>query len=172
MDILEKLKNVKVMIFDVDGTLTDGRIILDKDGNELKSFYVRDGSRTSLALKADIKIFFISARISEAVKKRAENRQIQGVLSKRDFEKKPFADFFKELGVSKEEVLYTGDDVNDLSFMKECGVKVAVADASEEVKKIADITTLTKGGYGAVAEIIEKTLKAQGKFQELIEKHY
>jgi len=88
-----KLKNIKALFFDVDGTLTDGRIIYDAAGNELKSFFARDGSRITLALKAGLSIYFITSRVSESVKRRAEDRKINGVLSKNDFPGASFADF-------------------------------------------------------------------------------
>src|SRR3989338_7144370 len=147
-----KLKNIKALFFDVDGTLTDGRIIYDAAGNELKSFFARDGSRITLALKAGLSIYFITSRVSESVKRRAEDRKINGVLSKNDFPGASFADFFNTIGVTAEEVLYLGDDINDIPFMQCVGLKVAVADAAAEVIACADIITNAPGGYGAVAE--------------------
>ena len=164
-ELEKKLKTVVAFVFDVDGTLTDGRIIYNKDGNEMKSFYVRDGSRISRALKVGMRVYFISSRISPAVSARAVERKITGTLEKGKYEGRAFADFFKKENVSLEAVLYLGDDINDLLFMAQCGVKVAVADASAEVAALADYVTTCCGGYGAAGEVIEKVLRLQGKWE-------
>ncbi len=163
----EKLKMITTFVFDVDGTLTDGRVIYDKNGNELKSFFARDGSRISRALKAGFRVYFISSRISPAVTARAKERKISGTILKGDVAKGlSFTDFFTQQNINPREIVYLGDDINDLPFLQQCGVKAAVADASDEVKQIADVVTGARGGYGAVAEIIEVILKAQNKWEE------
>lgn len=164
-ELEQKLKNIKTFVFDVDGTLTDGRIVYDKDGNELKSFYVRDGSRISRALQAGFRIYFISSRISPSVAVRARERQVTGTLEKGAYEGDAFAGFFKQEGVSLESVLYLGDDLNDLSFMRQCGVAVAVSDATLEVLRVADMVTEGRGGYGAAAEIIEMVMRLGEKWE-------
>ncbi len=164
----QRLKNIRVILSDVDGTLTDGSLIFDKDGHELKSFFARDGSRTTLALKAGIKVFFITSRVSPAVEVRARERGISGVLSKKDIPNGSLDGFFQQIGVSRDEVLYLGDDLNDLPFLRQVGVRCAVGDATPEVKAVADIVTGLNGGRGALAEVIERVLRAQGVWDRLV----
>lgn len=167
----KKLKMITTFVFDVDGTLTDGRVIYDKDGNEMKSFYARDGSRISRALKAGFRVYFISSRISPAVAARAKERKINGTLLKGDVaEGLSFTDFFSQQNITPGEIVYVGDDINDLPFLRQCGVQAAVADATYEVKQVADVITSARGGYGAAAEIIEAVLKAQNKWRASLER--
>ena len=171
-DTTPPLKNITLMLFDVDGTLTDGTLLFDGGGNEWKSFSARDGSRMTLALKAGIKIFFITSRVSPSVSARAKERGIHGVLSKGDFKDGSLASFFTSQGVAKEHVLYLGDDLNDLPFLREAGVAAAVSDACDEVKAVAHVVTEKGGGKGAAAEIIEAILRAKGIWEETITSLY
>ncbi len=164
----QKLKKVRLLFFDVDGTLTDGSLLFDADGRELKAFFARDGSRMTLARKAGLKIFFITSRVTPAIRARAKERKIEGIIGKEDLPDKSLLPLLLKLGLSPEESLYLGDDLNDIPFLRQAGVKAAVADAAAEVQALADIVTALPGGRGAAAEIIERVLRAQGLWDKLI----
>lgn len=163
----ERLRQIKVLLCDVDGTLTDGRMYYDHEGNELKVFYDRDGSRIKLASKAGLKIFFITTRPTPAVEARARDRNVERVIAKADYTDKPL-DIFEQYNVGKDAVAYIGNDINDLKFMRQVGVTAAVADAAPEVVAIADYVAHHRGGRGAVAEFLELIFKAQGKWEEFV----
>ena len=156
------LKKIKVVAMDVDGVLTDGRIIMDSNGVETKNFDVQDGFGIVFLKKCGIKTAIISARESGVVAHRAKDLKIDktyvGVYPKLG----AYESMLKEFKVQDEEVCFIGDDLADLCFMERCGVAIAVANAVFEVKQIADHVTNKKGGRGAVREAIELILKAQG----------
>lgn len=171
-DLVTQLRRISVLVCDIDGTLTNGAIFVDSSGGELKSFFAKDGSRTTVALAAGIRIYWITTTLSPAVIKRAKNRKINGLLAKSDFKGPRIENFLRSINAAPEEVCYIGDDLNDLPFMRKAGLRVAVADASREIRDIADIITTTPGGRGAVAEIIEQILKAKDIWQQSIKKAY
>ena len=154
------MKNIRLIAMDVDGVLTDGSIIYGTDDLEIKSFYVKDGQGITLARKERIEIAFITARISDALVKRAKDLGVievhQGVVDKWNCMEK----IIKRYNLSKEEILYIGDDIVDINVMKNVGFPVAVADAIDEVKEIAKYITKKPGGRGAVREVIDMVLKA------------
>ncbi len=158
----DALKNIKVVAMDVDGVLTDGRIIMDSNGVETKNFDVQDGFGIVFLKKCGIKTAIISARESGVVAHRARDLKIDktyvGVYPKLG----AYEDMLKEFNVRDEDVCFIGDDLADLCVMRRCGVAVAVANAVFEVKEIADHVTVKKGGRGAVRETIELILQAQG----------
>jgi 3-deoxy-D-manno-octulosonate 8-phosphate phosphatase (KDO 8-P phosphatase) len=158
----DALKKIKVVAMDVDGVLTDGRIIMDSNGVETKNFDVQDGFGIVFLKKCGIKTAIISARESGVVAHRAKDLKIDktyvGVYPKLS----AYEDMLKEFKALDEEVCFIGDDVADLGIMRRCGVSVAVANAVFEVKQIADHVTVKRGGRGAVREAIELILQAQG----------
>ncbi|MCK4235412.1 HAD hydrolase family protein [candidate division WOR-3 bacterium] len=164
------MKNIKLIAMDVDGVLTDGSIIYGAGDIEIKVFYVRDGQGITLASRARIEIAFITARISEALVKRAKDLGVievhQGVDDKWDCLQK----IMKRYQLKSEEVLYIGDDLIDIPVMKNVGYPVAVADAIDEVKEIAKYVTKKPGGKGAVREVINMVLKSKDKYNNLIKK--
>ena len=153
------MKNIKLIAMDVDGVLTDGSITYGTGDLEIKSFYVKDGQGITLARKERIEIAFITARISDALVKRAKDLGVievhQGVVDKWNCMEK----IIKRYDLSKEEILYIGDDIVDITVMKNVGFPVAVADAVDEVKEIAKYITKKPGGRGAVREVIDMVLK-------------
>jgi len=155
------MKNIKLIAMDVDGVLTDGSITYGTSDLEIKSFYVKDGQGITLARKERIEIAFITARISDALVKRAKDLGVievhQGVVDKWNCMEK----IIKRYNLSKEEILYIGDDIVDINVMKNVGFPVAVSDAIDEVKEIAKYITKKPGGRGAVREVIDMVLKAQ-----------
>lgn len=164
------MEHIKLIALDVDGVLTDGSIIYGPEDFEIKVFSVRDGQGITLARRGRIEVAFITARISDALIKRAKDLGVievhQGVEDKWECIQK----IMNRYQLKKEEVLYIGDDIVDIPVMKKVGWPVAVADAIDEVKEIAKYVTTLPGGRGAVREVINKVLKAQGKFDALIQK--
>ncbi len=167
----DRLVNIKVLVMDVDGVLTDGRIIMDAHGVESKFFDVQDGFGIVFAKQCGLKTVIISARQSEVVKHRADDLKIDKVFVGVYPKISAYEQMVKEFGVNDEEVCFIGDDVADLKVMKRCGFAVAVANAVFEVKSIAHYVTKAKGGRGAVREAIELILKAQGKWTPELYEH-
>lgn len=158
-----KAKKIKLLLLDVDGVLTDGRIILDNQGNELKAFHVRDGHGIRMAQRSGIIVGIITGRKSEVVNIRARELGIQEV-HQGAYEKIAVYDaLLLKYGLRDEEVAYIGDDTVDSDILKRVGLAAAVADAEPGVKPFAHLVTKAEGGRGAVREVINTILKSQGK---------
>ena len=166
---LEKAKNVKLLILDVDGVLTDGRIVIDDRGVETKCFDVRDGHGIKLLKRANIQVVIITGRRSEVVSHRARELGIDSVYQNIHDKLEVYRAILDEKGLKDEEVGFVGDDLVDLPLMKRVGFSAVVADGSEELQPYADYVSRNRGGRGAVREISELILKAQGKWSELME---
>ncbi len=164
----EKINKIKVLALDVDGVLSDGKIIVDSNGNETKNFDVQDGFGMVILRRAGFKIVIITARSSRPVDFRAKDLKIdkvyQDAYPKIEFYKR----MLKELEVSDEEVCFVGDDLPDLGVLRQVGFAVAVANAVEEIKKEVHYVTHKPGGHGAVREVIELILKTQGKWEAIL----
>jgi len=158
----DRAKKIKMLILDVDGVMTDGRIVMNDLGQEIKFFNVRDGHGIRLLLKAGIDVAIITGRESETVRRRAADLGIpivfQGIKDKESVCKK----IMKEKGLEKEHVCCMGDDLPDIPMLNCAGLPVAVADAAYETRESASYITKTQGGYGAVREMCEIILKAKG----------
>lgn len=165
------MDNIKLIILDVDGTLTDGKITIGSDGSEYKSYNVKDGIAIAQALKCKIGIAILTGRTSKIVEIRAKELGIkdifQGLRTKRD----KVEELAKSNGLNLEEVAYIGDDINDLEAMQVVGFKGCPSDASSEIKEISDFVSTQKGGEGAVREIIELILEQQGLWKKLIKNY-
>jgi 3-deoxy-D-manno-octulosonate 8-phosphate phosphatase (KDO 8-P phosphatase) len=156
-------KNIKLLLLDVDGVLTDGRIILDNQGNEIKSFHVRDGHGIKMAQQAGIIVGIITGRKAEVVNIRARELGIQDVHQGSHNKIEVYDSILAKYGLRDDDVAYMGDDIVDIEIFKRTGFAATVADADPGVKPYADIITKTAGGRGAVREIINLILKHQGK---------
>lgn len=168
MNLEDRCKNVELMIADVDGVLTDGGIIFDNQGIEIKRFHSRDGFGIKVWRRCGLHFGIITARTSHIVKVRAAELGIN-VLRQGFEDKMPAArEIFNELRLSPAQVAYVGDDLPDLAVMRHVGVPIAVADAAEEVRAGAAYVTQTRGGYGAVREAIELVLKAKGLWDDIV----
>ncbi len=165
----DKCKNIRLMLFDVDGVLTDGGIIYNESGKEIKVFNVRDGLGIRLLMKAGIQVGIVTGRSSEALRQRCQNLGItliyEGVRDKGVL----LAEIVETTGFQAQEIAFMGDDLPDLPLMRKVGFSIAVADAHESVIKEAHMVTHTNGGEGAVREICEKILKSQGHWKNLME---
>jgi 3-deoxy-D-manno-octulosonate 8-phosphate phosphatase (KDO 8-P phosphatase) len=160
-----KAKKIKLLLLDVDGVLTDGTIILDNGGNELKAFHVRDGHGIKLAQRSGISVGIITGRKSEVVNIRARELGIQEVHQGAHEKIIAYESIIAKYGVADNEVAYMGDDVVDLIIFKRVGMAVGVADADPAIRPHVDMITKTEGGRGAVREFINFILKNQGKLQ-------
>jgi len=160
-NLYEKLKKIKLIIMDVDGTLTDGKIILGNNGEEYKCFNVKDGMGIKLAHNSGIKTAIITGRKSNIVDIRAKELGIIDVHQGVDTKVEKLYDLVEKLQLDLTEVSYIGDDLNDLDIMEKVGLAFAVQDAAEQIKKISDYITALKGGEGAVREVIDIILDAK-----------
>lgn len=167
--ILEKAKKIKLLLLDVDGVLTDGRIIYDSRGRDMKLFDVHDGLGVYLLKKAGISTILITAKGSKAIKPRARDMQVEAVFENISPKSAVLDRMLDKYKVSPEEVCFVGDDLVDLSLLKKVGFPVAVCNACLEIKQVASYITLREGGRGAVREVAELILKAQGRWQEMVE---
>lgn len=164
--LLKKLLRIKVLVLDVDGVLTDGRIIFDDTGREMKFFHVRDGHGIKMLMRSGVEVIFLTGRTSAIVDHRARDLGIRTVYQGAKDKISVFRKMLEEKGLIPEETACMGDDITDVPLFKACGFSAAVADACEEARKAADFVTRTGGGKGAVREICELILKAQGKWAE------
>ncbi len=158
-----KAKKIKLLLLDVDGVLTDGTIILDNQGNELKAFHVRDGHGIKLAQRSGIAIGIITGRKSEVVNIRARELGIQEVYQGAHEKILAYESVIAKYGVKDSEVAYMGDDIVDVEIFKRVGMAIGVADADPAIRPYVDMITKTEGGRGAVREFINFVLKSQGR---------
>ncbi len=168
VDLQAKSKRIRLVLLDVDGVLTDGRIILDERGAETKFFYAQDGSGIKYLLRSGLKCAFISGRKSAVVLARAEELGIENCYQNAKDKIVAYEKILQEFGLKDEEVAYVADDLIDLPLLRRVGLPVAVADAAEEVKQASIYVTTRPGGRGAVREVVQLILKAQGKWEKIL----
>lgn len=168
--VRRKAALIKLLLLDVDGVLTDGRIIIDDHGMETKQFHVRDGQGIVLLMGAGIEVGFITARTSPSVRYRAKELGVrlvrQGVRNKLA----AYNEMKRERGLEDEQIAYMGDDLVDLPTLQQSGLAATVADGSREVRSAVDVVTFAAGGGGAVRELAELLLKAQRKWNTAVSK--
>ena len=165
---IKKAKGIRAIFFDVDGVLTDGKIIYDDAGRESKQFNVKDGYIISHLKKAGIIVGIITGRDSKVVSNRAAELKLdfchQGIVDKLSvFER--LVEFHK---LKKKQVAYIGDDMNDLTTLRTCGFSVCPADAMSYIKDHVDLVTLANGGEGVVREVADLVLTAQGVMDKIL----
>jgi len=165
--ILTAAKKIKLLILDVDGVLTDGSIILDNHGNELKFFHVRDGHGIKMLMLSGVHVALITGRQSKVVEKRADELGIRDVFQKCYDKKIAYDELIRKYSLDDSEIAYVGDDIVDIPILKKVGFPVVVADAHEEVKAFAHMITTKEGGRGAVREICDLLLQAKGLREDL-----
>ena len=168
--VTARAKKIRVLLMDVDGVLTDGRIWLlsrrDGTASEIKGFSAYDGAGLKLARAAGLRTGLITGRESSAVAQRARECEIEFVYQGRATKLGSYEEVLRATGASDREVAYVGDDLPDLPLLQRAGFAVAVANAAPEVKRAAHYVTSHSGGDGAVREVIELIVKAQGKWIE------
>ena len=170
-EVIEKIKKIKLLILDVDGVLTDGRIIYDSKGRDSKFFDVHDGLGVSLLRRAGLRTILITAKGSKTIKPRAKDMRVEEYYEDVFPKTKVLDKILLKHKVAKDEICFIGDDLVDLSIMKAVGFPVAVANASDDIKAVASYITQKTGGRGAVREVAELILKTQDKWDEAIKKY-
>ncbi|RNC67884.1 MAG: HAD family hydrolase [Desulfuromonadales bacterium] len=168
----ERLQNIKLLILDVDGVMTDGRIIFDSNGVESKFFNVKDGHGIKMVQRAGIQVGIISGRQSVVVTNRAAELGISLVYQKALDKLTPYLDVLARTGFNDSEVAFVGDDVIDIPVLRRVGFAAAPADAVDEVLPHVHFTTRNRGGWGAVREICDLLLKAQGRWDEITARYF
>ena len=170
-EVERRAARVRLLLLDCDGVLTDGRITPVEGGEELKSFHTRDGHGLVMLHRAGLRSGIISGRKSRLVELRAADLGVsyvrQGALDKVE----AFESLLSEANVEASHAAYVGDDVVDLPLMRRCALAVAVADATEDTRAAAHYVTRLPGGFGAVREVCELILKAQGRWDELMKRY-
>lgn len=169
--IERRAARIKVLLMDCDGVLTDGRLILLENGDEQKTFNVRDGHGIVLLHRAGLKTGIISGRASSATERRALDLGISYVRQNSLDKIKDFEELLASENIDESEVAFVGDDVTDIPLMRRAELAVAVADAVEETRNAAHYVTAAPGGQGAVREVAELILKAQGRWTELMARY-
>ncbi|MEI0531238.1 HAD hydrolase family protein [Brachyspira pilosicoli] len=168
---LKKLKKIKLFVFDVDGVMTDGKLIFDDNGIETKFFNTLDGMGIVMALKSGIKIAIITGSKAACVKKRFDKFKIHGfedLIQGEEYKIPALLTLIEKYGLKSEEVAYMGDDVIDLAPIKYVGFSFAPKNAIDEVKKNVNIVLNKEGGKGAVRLAINMILKARGDYERII----
>lgn len=168
-DILAKAKNLKLLILDVDGVLTDGRLFFDQEGNEYKCFHARDGHGIKLLRQSGVEVAVISGRKSKTVELRMKNLGIELVYQGHEHKLGAFNEIIEKLGINPDQAAHMGDDLLDLPIMTRVGLAIAVNDANFAVKERADWCTSTHGGLGAVREVCDLIMQAQGTFDSILD---
>jgi 3-deoxy-D-manno-octulosonate 8-phosphate phosphatase (KDO 8-P phosphatase) len=162
---------IRLLVLDVDGVLTDGRIILDSEGREVKQFCVRDGSAVKWLIRAGVQVAWLSGRSSPVVARRAQELGVEEVVQGAKQKLPAFRALLRRTGCRAEEVCYLGDDLPDIPVLRQAGLACAVADAPEEVKAVCQVVTRALGGRGAVREVAERILRARGAWNELLARY-
>jgi len=170
----KRAARIKVVLMDVDGTITDGSVTLlsQPDGSalEIKTFDAHDGQGLTLGRTAGLRMGVITGRESPALRRRMKELSVEFVYEKQSHKIAAYEEILKKAGVAEDEVAYLGDDLPDLTVMKRVGLAVAVGNAVEEVKRAAHYITLRTGGKGAARELIELILKSKGIWEAMIDK--
>jgi len=158
------LKNIKAFIFDVDGVLTDGKLLISETGELLRSMNVKDGFAMKFAIDNGFKIGIISGGTNEAVRKRLSDLGIEEIHLKSHNKIVPFNNFKDKYGLQAENILVMGDDIPDIPIIKAAGIGCCPQDAVQEVKNSSDYISQKSGGMGAVRDIIEQVMKIHKKW--------
>ncbi len=166
--IVDKAKKLKLLILDVDGVLTDGKLFFDNEGNEYKSFHARDGHGIKLLRQTGVEVAIISGRKSNSVALRMKSLGIEHVYQGHEDKRAAFNELLTKVCVTSEQVAHVGDDLLDLPIMTRVGLAIAVNDANFAVKKHADWCTTLPGGQGAVREVCDFIMQAQGHFDDVL----
>lgn len=162
-----KAKKIKLLILDVDGVMTDGRIILDNEENEFKAFHVRDGHGVKMAVRAGLHVAIITGRESAVVERRAKELGVTEIYQKVFKKSAVYESLLKKYNCKDEDVAFMGDDIVDTGLLKRVGLPAVPADADDETKKFAAFISAKNGGRGAVREFIDLILKSSGLWDKV-----
>jgi 3-deoxy-D-manno-octulosonate 8-phosphate phosphatase (KDO 8-P phosphatase) len=162
MNILANFKSIKTFVFDVDGVLTDGTLLILHDGQQARQMNIKDGYALQLAVKKGYRVVVISGGTSEAVKTRLEKLGVTDCFIKTDVKKEKLVEYVTAYGLKWDEVLFMGDDIPDLIPMQMTGLPCCPADAVPEIKQVSLYISPVEGGKGCARDVIEKVLKLNG----------
>ncbi|MEP7265606.1 MAG: HAD-IIIA family hydrolase [Bacteroidota bacterium] len=165
MNFKERLNTIKCFVFDVDGVLTNGQLLVTHEGQQLRIMNIKDGYALQLAVKEGYHIFIISGASSEGVIKRLNGLGIKDVFTGVPDKKAKLNELMEKHLLTPEQVLYMGDDMPDIEVMKLCGIACCPADAVQQVKKISIYVSEKKGGEGCARDVIEQVLALHGKWK-------
>ena len=171
LEAIQKARDIKLLVLDVDGVLTDGHLWYDNSGEELKAFNIQDGLGIKLLLRGGVDVAIITGRRSALVARRARELGIRHVIQGREDKLAALQALLEELALPLQEIAYMGDDLPDLAAIRAAGLGIAVANAQPVVAGHADYKTARSGGDGAVREICDLILQAQGKFDAIVERY-
>jgi len=169
--VIEKAKSIRIVIFDVDGVLTDGTLYLTDGGEEIKAFNSRDGHGMKMLKASGVELAIITARESRSVKLRAENLNITLLYQGEKNKLKVFESLVTKLKIDMSSCAYVGDDLIDLPVMTRCGLSICVPSSPILVKKHAHYVTNSEGGQGAVREVCEMIMRSQGTLDAQLDKY-
>ncbi len=170
-DILERAKQIRMVIFDVDGVLTDGSLFLGDDGQEYKAFNSRDGHGMTMLQQTGVKLAVITGRSSEVVRIRMQSLGVEHVYQGRRDKVPAYEELKRASGLADEQIAYVGDDVVDLPVMRRVGLSIAVADAHPLLQQHAHWHTRSPGGRGAGRDVCEFIMEAQGNLGTMMERY-
>ncbi|MBP8981151.1 MAG: HAD-IIIA family hydrolase [Syntrophobacterales bacterium] len=170
-EMVSKIMPLRLLVLDVDGVLTDGRIVMSDDGQETKFFDVKDGHGLKLLMRAGVEVIWITGRRSRVVEHRARDLGVQEYHQLIWDKVQVYEEILARKGLAPAEVAYMGDDIVDVPLMKRVGFAVAVADAVEEARRAAHYVTRNRGGRGAVREVCDLIIKGQGKWNRVMERY-
>lgn len=168
--IITAAKNIKLLLLDVDGVLTDGKLYYGNSGEELKAFNIQDGLGIKLLQQGGIQVGIITGRVSTLLQRRADELGINPVIQGREDKLTALRELLENQNLGLHQIAFMGDDLPDLSAINLVGLGITVANACSTLAAKADWQTLRSGGDGAVREAAEMILKAQGKFDTLVER--
>jgi 3-deoxy-D-manno-octulosonate 8-phosphate phosphatase (KDO 8-P phosphatase) len=171
LTIDERARRIRLLLFDVDGVLTDGVIVMHADGSESKGFHIKDGAAIVWAQRAGVPVGLLSARASGATTHRAAQLAIRIVQQGATSKLSAFEQIVKSSGFAEDTVSYIGDDLLDLPVLDRVGLAAAPADAAQEVRRAVHWVSTARGGRGAARELIELVLRAQGRWDGIVAEH-
>jgi 3-deoxy-D-manno-octulosonate 8-phosphate phosphatase (KDO 8-P phosphatase) len=169
--VQERAAKVKLLLLDVDGVLTDGRIIMDHKGREIKAFNVRDGHGLRLLREAGIEVAILTGRSSPVVQKRADDLGILWVRQGIHDKVGAYQEIARKMGITDDEACFIGDDLVDIPLLKRVGIPIVVGDGAPEAKRFARYVTQSSGGKGAVREVCDLLLQTQGKWEAVLRRY-
>ena len=167
-----QLEKIRLLLLDVDGVMTDGRIIFDSNGVESKFFNVKDGHGIKMVQRAGIEVAIISGRQSQVVANRAAELGIERVYQKATDKLRPYLELLEQTGLTDEQAAFMGDDVIDIPVLRRVGFAAAPVDAVAEVLPYVRYVTRNRGGWGAVREVCDLLLKEQGTWEEVTARYF
>jgi 3-deoxy-D-manno-octulosonate 8-phosphate phosphatase (KDO 8-P phosphatase) len=167
-ELARRAARLEWLLFDVDGVMTDGRLIYGPEGERLKVFDVRDGLGMKLAQRSGLKVGILSGRVTAALEVRARELGVNALIMDRSDKGPAFSEFLAERATTPERVAYLGDDLVDLPVIRRCGLSFSPADAVAEVRAQVDCVLSRRGGQGAVREMCEMVLKARNAWEGLL----